>query len=72
MSLHEFFNMSGYGPYVWSCYALTLAVLVGIGVNTRRQLQSEVVRAKRRARVAESPRASENSTAENPMAEHKS
>lgn len=53
MSLHEFLNMSGYGAYVWSCYGLTVAVLVGIGVNARRQLQSEVVRASRRARTAE-------------------
>lgn len=61
MNLHEFFNMSGYGPYVWSCYGLTLAVLVGLAVNARRRLQSEVVRATRRA-----------PTAETPMAEHKS
>lgn len=50
MSLQEFLHMSGYGPYVWSCYGLTLAVLVGIGVNARRQLKSEVVRANRRTR----------------------
>lgn len=60
MSLNEFINMSGYGPYVWSCYGLTLMVLVGIGVNARRQWKSEVVRASRRARsnteqVAEKP-----------------
>jgi heme exporter protein CcmD len=61
MNLHELFNMSGYGPYVWSCYGLTLAVLVGLGVNARRQLQSEVVRANRRV-----------PTAKVPMAEHKS
>lgn len=60
MSLYEFINMSGYGAYVWPCYGLTLAVLVGIGVNTRRQWKSEVVRASRRARssidqIAEKP-----------------
>ena len=66
MTLHDFLHMSGYGPYVWSCYGLTAAVLIGIGVNARRQLQSEVVRASRRA----SAQSADSSMAKNPMTEN--
>lgn len=44
--------MSGYGAYVWSCYALTFAVLIWQGIAARRGLDAEVVRAKRRAQAA--------------------
>lgn len=52
MTLHEFIDMSGYGPYVWSCYALTFAVLIWQGIASRRGLSAEVVRAKRRVQAA--------------------
>lgn len=52
MTLQEFLNMSGYGPYVWSCYGLTFAVLIGLGINARTGLREEVVRARRRAQAA--------------------
>lgn len=52
MTLHEFVDMSGYGAYVWSCYALTFAVLIWQSVAARRGLDAEVVRAKRRAQAA--------------------
>lgn len=29
MSIPEFFNMGGFGVYVWSAYGLTLTVLLG-------------------------------------------
>jgi heme exporter protein CcmD len=37
--MSQFFDMGGYGAYIWPCYALTLIVLVGIGVSARRALQ---------------------------------
>jgi heme exporter protein CcmD len=51
MMLRDFINMGGYGPYVWSCYVLTLAVLVWLGWSSRRQLRDEIVLAKRRAQI---------------------
>lgn len=53
MSLSEFLQMSGYGPYVWSCYGLTLAVLVGLDWAGRRRLQQELQRATRRAALGQ-------------------
>ena len=47
--LRDFINMGGYGPYVWSCYGLTLVVLVWVGWSSRRQLRDEIVLARRRA-----------------------
>jgi heme exporter protein CcmD len=52
MTLREFMDMSGYGAYVWSCYALTFAVLIWLGVGARREFAAELVRAKRRAQAA--------------------
>lgn len=49
MNLSEFLQMSGYAPYVWSCYGLTLVVLVGMDWAARRRLQDELQRARRRA-----------------------
>ena len=51
MTLHNFINMGGYGPFVWSCYGLTVAVLTWAGLSSRRQLQSELVSARRRAQI---------------------
>lgn len=52
MTLREFLDMSGYGAYVWSCYALTFGVLIWQGIAARRGLGAEVVRAQRRAQAA--------------------
>ena len=52
MTLREFLYMSGYGAYVWSCYALTFAVLIWQGIAARRGLDAEVLRAKRRVQAA--------------------
>jgi len=49
--LQEFLHMDGYGPYVWSCFSLTFAVLVYNAWAARRQLQEQVTRAKRRAAI---------------------
>jgi len=53
MNLSDFFQMSGYAPYVWSCYGLTLVVLVGMDWTARRRLREELLRAKRRAAVGQ-------------------
>ena len=46
--MSEFWSMSGYGAYVWSCYALTFIVLVGNAIAARRELARQQLRAKRR------------------------
>lgn len=46
--MSEFFSMSGYGEYVWSCYALTLVVLVGNVWAARRQLREQISKTQRR------------------------
>lgn len=52
--MQEFIHMDGYGPYVWSCFALTFVVLVYNVWAARRQLSEQVMRAKRRLDIADS------------------
>lgn len=52
MTLQAFIHMSGYGAYIWPCYAVTFAVLVWLGVSARRQLAAELLRAQRRSQAA--------------------
>lgn len=52
MSLQTFFAMSGYGAYVWSCYALTLLVLIGNAWAARRALAAAMQRAQRRVQAS--------------------
>jgi heme exporter protein CcmD len=47
--MQEFLSMSGYGAYVWSCYALTMAVLVWNLFAARRELKRQQLQARRRA-----------------------
>ncbi len=54
--MSEFLSMSGYGAYVWSCYALALIVLVGNGWAARRQLAEEIIRTRRRQAAQQEPR----------------
>jgi heme exporter protein CcmD len=54
MDLQNFLSMSGYGAYVWSCYGLTLAVLVWNGLSARRELREQIVQATRRAQMQSS------------------
>lgn len=53
MNLQEFLAMSGYGPYVWSCYGITLAVLIGNAWAAKRRLADSLTHAKRRAQIAQ-------------------
>jgi heme exporter protein CcmD len=48
MSLKEFFVMGSYGGYIWSCYAVTVAMLIFSAWSARRRLRAEIVAAKRR------------------------
>jgi heme exporter protein CcmD len=61
MSLREFIDMSGYGAYVWSCYGLTFAVLIWLGVSGRRARAAELVRTRRRTQAAMTSAAEESS-----------
>ncbi len=52
-NLTDFLQMSGHGPYVWACYALTAACLIYLCVSPlskRRKLMAEL---KRQARITE-------------------
>lgn len=48
MNFDTFLGMSGYGAYVWSCYGLTLLVLIGNAWAARRRLAAAVLHARRR------------------------
>ncbi|MCB1644837.1 MAG: heme exporter protein CcmD [Pseudomonadales bacterium] len=47
-SFADFLAMGKHGPYVWSCYALTLIVLV-LNVVRPIQVQKQFIRQKQRA-----------------------
>ena len=55
MNLDEFLAMSGYGAYVWSCYGLTLVVLIGNAWSARRRLSAALLRAQRRVQTSAEP-----------------
>lgn len=50
-SLQDFLQMSGHGPYVWSAYVISIAVMLWLIVSPmrrRRRLLADVVRQQRR------------------------
>jgi heme exporter protein CcmD len=51
MSLREFLSMSGYGAYVWSCYALTFLCVIWLWWSGRQQLNKQIVAAIRRNEI---------------------
>ena len=51
MSLKDVLDMGEYGAYVWSCYGLTLAVLVLNVWLARRSLAEQQLHAKRRLQM---------------------
>ncbi len=53
--MQKFLHMDGYGPYVWSCFGLTFAVLIYNAWAARRQWAEQVLEAKRRIAIAETP-----------------
>jgi heme exporter protein D len=54
MNLKDVLDMGDYGVYVWSCYGLTLAVLVLNVWLGKRSLAEQVANAKRRLKMADS------------------
>ncbi len=48
MSISEFFNMGGYGFYVWSSYGVATLVFLGLIVSVRTQRKKIVKQLKRR------------------------
>jgi heme exporter protein D len=55
MNLTDLLDMGDYGVYVWSCYGLTLAVLVLNVWLARRSLAEQVLHAKRRLKMNSEP-----------------
>jgi heme exporter protein D len=55
MNLAEALDMGDYGVYVWSCYGLTLAVLVLNVWLARRSLAEQLLHAKRRLKMNSEP-----------------
>lgn len=56
--MSDFFNMGGYGLYVWSSYALAAAVLVWNIVSARQLHARALEHARRRAAIVQSDAAS--------------
>jgi heme exporter protein CcmD len=48
MTLREFLAMGDYGGYIWSCYAVTLAMLIFSAWSARRSLREQIGAAQRR------------------------
>lgn len=46
-SFSAFIAMGGHGPYVWTCYAVFVLFLLGLGLWSRRQ-RDAVLRAQKR------------------------
>jgi heme exporter protein CcmD len=46
--------MGGYGPYIWSCYGLTVLTLVWSAWSSRRELKRQITVSKRRLQSTES------------------
>lgn len=55
MNLTDVLDMGDYGVYVWSCYGLTLAVLVLNVWLARRSLAEQLLHAKRRSKLNSEP-----------------
>ena len=51
MSLREFIAMGSYGAYIWSCYAVTIAMLIFSAWSARRALREQIGAAKRRVEM---------------------
>jgi heme exporter protein CcmD len=56
MSLREFFAMGSYGGYIWSCYAVTVVMLIFSAWSARRDLREQIGAAKRRVQMQKEDR----------------
>ncbi|MEM7282310.1 MAG: heme exporter protein CcmD [Pseudomonadota bacterium] len=46
--MNEFFSMSGYAGYVWSCFGISFVVMLALWLEARRTLVKTRVRLTRR------------------------
>lgn len=53
MNLREFLHMGGYGPFIWSCYGITLATLIWNVWSARRELRRQIAVSRRRLQTNE-------------------
>lgn len=53
MNLQNFIHMGGYGPFIWSCYALTVLALLWNAWAARRELKRQIAVSKRRLQMTE-------------------
>lgn len=54
-NFNEFLHMGGYGFYVWTCYALTLLIFLGLIVALRvehRKIVRQLLRRRKRAQLS--------------------
>ena len=54
MNLADFVHMGGYAGYVWSCFGMAAAVLIGIEWSSQRRLARARKSAERRVAIAAS------------------
>lgn len=53
-SLADFMTMSGHGPYVWACYAITFVALIFLVVNPVLQKKALIKQQKKLRKLAQS------------------
>lgn len=53
-SLADFMTMSGHGPYVWACYAITFVALIFLVVNPALQKKALIKQQKKLRKLAQS------------------
>ena len=46
LSLQDFLNMSGHGPYVWACYIIGLIVVAALLISPVRQKKALLMQLK--------------------------
>jgi heme exporter protein D len=53
MNLRDFLHMGGYGPFIWSAYAVTVVTLIWNVWAARRELRRQIAVSKRRLQTTE-------------------
>lgn len=51
-SVADFISMSGHGPYVWACYAITAACLIYLAVTPVLRRRATLAEVRRQAKLA--------------------
>ncbi|WP_148862364.1 heme exporter protein CcmD [Marinobacter fonticola] len=52
-SLQSFWVMDGHGPYVWTCYAVFLAAMIGLVIWSLSQRRQVIARQRWQQRLAQ-------------------